>query len=55
MHQNLVDYVTKFSSNVRDIFLDKFLFTDQLKRLNGGGILVGCQHKWDRMLMERIG
>ena len=25
--------------NVRDIFLDKFLFTDQLKRLNDGGIL----------------
>lgn len=39
LHSNLVDYVTKFSGNVRDIFLDKFLFTDQLKRLNDAGIL----------------
>ncbi len=39
VHANLVDYVTKFSPNVRDIFLDKFLFTDQLKRLKEGGIL----------------
>lgn len=39
LHQNLVDYITKFSDNVRDIFLDKFLFTDQLKRLKDGGIL----------------
>lgn len=39
LHRNLVDYVTKFSTNVRDIFLDKFLFTEQLKRLNDGGIL----------------
>lgn len=39
LHANLVDYITKFSSNVRDIFLDKFLFTDQLKRLKDGGIL----------------
>lgn len=39
LHDNLVDYITKFSSNVRDIFLDKFLFTDQLKRLKDGGIL----------------
>jgi len=39
LHQNLIDYVTKFSPNVRDIFLDKFLFTDQLKRLKEGGIL----------------
>ncbi|MCZ4269081.1 class I SAM-dependent DNA methyltransferase [Rhodobacteraceae bacterium G21628-S1] len=39
LHQNLVDYITKFSPNVRDIFLDKFLFTDQLKRLKEGGIL----------------
>ncbi len=39
LHANLVDYITKFSSNVRDIFLDKFLFTDQLKRLKEGGIL----------------
>lgn len=37
LHQNLIDYVSKFSGNVRDIFLDKFLFTDQLKRLNEAG------------------
>ena len=39
LHQNLIDYVTKFSPNVRDIFLDKFRFTEQLKRLKEGGIL----------------
>ncbi|MCY4219243.1 MAG: class I SAM-dependent DNA methyltransferase [Gammaproteobacteria bacterium] len=39
LHNNLVDYITKFSDNVRDILLEKFLFTDQLKRLNEGGIL----------------
>ncbi|TXL75120.1 SAM-dependent DNA methyltransferase [Vineibacter terrae] len=39
LHANLIDYITKFSGNVRDIFLDKFLFTDQLKRLKDGGIL----------------
>jgi type I restriction enzyme M protein len=36
---DLVVYITKFSGNVHDIFLDKFLFTDQLKRLKDGGIL----------------
>ncbi|MXX88416.1 MAG: SAM-dependent DNA methyltransferase [Boseongicola sp. SB0677_bin_26] len=39
LHENLVDYITKFSGNVRDIFVDKFLFTEQLKRLNESGIL----------------
>ena len=39
LHANLLDYVTKFSGNIRDIFLDKFLFTDQLKRLKDGDIL----------------
>ena len=39
IHKNLTDFITKFSPNVRDIFLDKFLFTDQLKRLNDAGIL----------------
>jgi type I restriction enzyme M protein len=39
LHANLLDYVTKFSGNVRDIFLDKFLLTDQIKRLKEGGIL----------------
>ncbi|CAN5558889.1 hypothetical protein BH09CHL1_BH09CHL1_14180 [soil metagenome] len=39
LHDNLVEYITKFSSNVRDIFLDKFRFTEVLKRLNDGQIL----------------
>jgi type I restriction enzyme M protein len=39
LHANLLDYITSFSANVRDIFLDKFLFTDQLKRLKDGEIL----------------
>jgi len=39
IHRNLVDYITKFSANTRDIFLDKFLLTDQLKRLNESGLL----------------
>lgn len=39
IHKNLIDYITKFSGNVRDVFLEKFLFTDQLKRLNDAGLL----------------
>ncbi len=39
IHKNLIDYITKFSGNVRDVFLDKFLFTDQMKRLNDAGLL----------------
>ena len=39
IHRNLLDYVTKFSSGVRDIFLEKFLFPGQLKRLNDAGSL----------------
>ena len=39
LHDNLVDYIAKFSGNVGDIFLEKFLFTEQLKRLKDGGIL----------------
>lgn len=39
LHSNLVNYITSFSPNVRDIFLDKFRFTEQLKRLKDGGIL----------------
>ncbi|HDV6632449.1 TPA: SAM-dependent DNA methyltransferase [Legionella pneumophila] len=39
IHKNLLDYITSFNSSVRDIFLEKFLFTDQLKRLKDGGIL----------------
>lgn len=39
LHDNLIAYITSFSANVRDIFLDKFRFTESLKRLNDGGIL----------------
>ena len=39
LHDNLIDYITRFSPNVRDIFLDKFRFTESLKRLKDGGIL----------------
>lgn len=39
VHKNLVAYITAFSDSVRDVFLDKFLFTDQLKRLNDAEIL----------------
>ncbi len=38
-YKNLVAYNTAFSDSVRDVFLDKFLFTDQLKRLNEAAIL----------------
>lgn len=39
LHDNLVAYITGFSSSVKDVFLDKFLFTDQLKRLKEAAIL----------------
>jgi len=39
IHANLIDYITRFSPNVRDIFLEKFRFTEQLKRLNDAGLL----------------
>jgi type I restriction enzyme M protein len=39
VHDNLVAYIREFSDSVRDVFLDKFLFTDQLKRLNEAAIL----------------
>ncbi len=39
VHKNLMDYITKFNASDRDIFIEKFLFTDQLKRLKDGGIL----------------
>ncbi len=39
LHDNLIDYITQFSPSVRDIFLEKFLFTDSLKRLNEAGTL----------------
>jgi len=39
LRDNLMDYITKFSPSVRDVFLDKFLFTDQLKRLKDADLL----------------
>jgi type I restriction enzyme M protein len=39
VHKNLMDYITKFNTSVHDIFLEKFLFTDQLKRLKDRKIL----------------
>jgi type I restriction enzyme M protein len=39
LHDNLVAYITSFSTSVKDVFLDKFLFIDQLKRLNDAAIL----------------
>jgi type I restriction enzyme M protein len=39
LHQNLVEYVSKFSPNIRDIFIEKFLFIDHLKRLKDANIL----------------
>ncbi len=39
LHSNLVAYITSFSASIKDVFLDKFLFTDQLKRLNDAAIL----------------
>ena len=39
LHGNLTEYLLAFSPDVRDIFLDRFLFPDQLKRLNDANIL----------------
>lgn len=39
LHKNLIEYINKFNTSVHDIFWDKFLFTDQLKRLKDAGIL----------------
>ncbi|MGB3624204.1 MAG: class I SAM-dependent DNA methyltransferase [Henriciella sp.] len=39
LYDNIVKYITSFSSNVRDIFIEKFLFIDHLKRLRDGKIL----------------
>ncbi|UUP18381.1 type I restriction-modification system subunit M [Nitratireductor thuwali] len=38
-HKNLVAYITAFSDSVREVFLERFLFTDQLKRLNEASLL----------------
>ncbi|MBJ3763861.1 type I restriction-modification system subunit M N-terminal domain-containing protein [Maribius pontilimi] len=39
LHRNLIDYITKFSPTVQEMFLERFLFKDQLKRLNDKGVL----------------
>lgn len=39
LHDNLVSYVTAFSGNMRDIFIDKFKFLEQLKELKDHEIL----------------
>jgi type I restriction enzyme M protein len=39
LHENLVQYITSFSPSVKDVFLDKFLFIDQLKRLKDADLL----------------
>ena len=46
LHSNLMEYLVAFSPDVRDIFLDRFLFPEQLKRLNDADIL--------RMVFERF-
>lgn len=39
LHENLIDYLQGFPADVQDVFLEKFLFTDQLKRLKEAGLL----------------
>ncbi len=39
IHRNLVAYITEFSPAVRDIFIDKFQFPEQMKRLQAAGLL----------------
>lgn len=39
LRENLMDYITKFSANARDIFIDKFGVPEQLKALDDAGIL----------------
>jgi len=39
LRTNLIDYIAKFSPNVRDIFIEKFEFTEALKKLDNAGIL----------------
>mgnify|MGYP005819435333 CR=1 FL=1 len=34
LRENLIDYISGFSPNIRDIFIDKFNFTDILKKLD---------------------
>ena len=37
--KNLEKYITNFSPNIRDVFLDKFYFMDQIKLLKKAGLL----------------
>lgn len=39
LHNNLIAYITGFSGNMRDIFIDKFKFLEQLKELKDHNIL----------------
>lgn len=39
LRANLIDYLTGFSPNVRDIFIEKFKFTEILKDLDDKGLL----------------
>lgn len=53
LHANLIEYIRGFSSGVRDIFLEKFLFTDTLKRLNDAGILWHVFEKFTQIDLHR--
>jgi type I restriction enzyme M protein len=53
LHPNLIDYIRGFSSGVRDIFLEKFLFTDTLKRLNDAEILWHVFEKFTQIDLHR--
>lgn len=53
LHANLIDYIRGFSSGVRDIFLEKFLFTDTLKRLNDADILWHVFEKFTQIDLHR--
>ena len=39
LHANLIDYLQGFPPDVQDVFLEKFLITDQLKRLKDAELL----------------
>ena len=53
LHANLIEYIRGFSSGVRDIFLEKFLFTDTLKRLNDADILWHVFEKFTQIDLHR--
>lgn len=39
IHRNLIAYITAFSPAVRNVYLDKIQFPEQLKRLDAAGML----------------